>query len=121
MTRRPAGEPPTVLGLCSYTHDSAAALIVDGHLVGFAEEERLVGDKHTKEYPARAIAWLLADNDLAPEQVAAVSYNFQAHRYLDALAQIPGQLFHPASRDLVAPRVRSFARVASRTRARMRD
>jgi carbamoyltransferase len=110
-----------VLGLCSYTHDSAAALIVDGHLVGFAEEERLAANKHTKEYPGRAVAWLLADNDLAPEQVTAVSYNFQAHRYLGALAQIPGQLFHAASRDRVTSRVRSFARVASRTRARMRD
>lgn len=32
-----------VLGLCSFTHDSAAALFVDGALVGFVEEERLSG------------------------------------------------------------------------------
>lgn len=34
-----------ILGLCAYTHDSAAALLVDGHLVGFCEEERLDGVK----------------------------------------------------------------------------
>lgn len=121
MTRsRPSG-PSVVLGLCSYTHDSAAALIVDGHLVGFCEEERLVGDKHTQAYPAQAIAWLLAEDGLEPEQVSAVGYNFQAHRYLSALAQVPGQLVHPADRDRVWARARSFARVAGRTRARMRE
>ena len=32
---------PNVLGLCSFTHDSAAALISGGQLTGMAEEERL--------------------------------------------------------------------------------
>jgi carbamoyltransferase len=93
-----AGRPSAVLGLCSYTHDSAAALIVDGDLVGFVEEERLAGEKHTKAYPARAVAWLLAEAGLAAGQVTAVGYNFQARRYLAALAQVPGQLWHPATR-----------------------
>ena len=48
-----------VLGLCAYTHDSAAALLVDGHLIGFVEEERLDGVKHSKAYPAHGVAWLL--------------------------------------------------------------
>lgn len=123
MTRRRSApsSPPVVLGLCSYTHDSAAALIVDNMLVGFAEEERLIGDKHTKAYPAQAVAWLLAEAGLAPEQVTAIGYNFQAHRYLGALAQVPGQLLRPATRKRVVPRARSFARVSGRTRARMRE
>lgn len=121
MTRRWRSGPSVVLGLCSYTHDSAAALIVDGRLVGFCEEERLVGDKHTKAYPAEAIAWLLAEGGLGPEQVSAVGYNFQAHRYLGALTQIPRQLVNPANRDRAWARARSFARVASHTRARMRE
>lgn len=45
---------PTVLGLCSFTHDSAAALISGGSLTGMAEEERLSGVKHTRDYPAGA-------------------------------------------------------------------
>ncbi len=55
MTRRasrPTGShQEVILGLCSFTHDSAAALIVDGELVGFCEEERLSGVKHTAAYP----------------------------------------------------------------------
>ena len=46
---------PNVLGLCSFTHDSAAALITGGQLTGMAEEERLSGVKHTREYPAAAV------------------------------------------------------------------
>ncbi|MGH3935545.1 MAG: carbamoyltransferase N-terminal domain-containing protein [Pseudonocardiaceae bacterium] len=122
IQRKPAASrPPMVLGLCSYTHDSAAALIVDGQLIGFAEEERLVGDKHTKAYPAQAVAWLLAEAELAPEQVTAVGYNFQTHRYLGALAQVPGQLLRAAQRERVLARARSFVRVAGRTQARMRE
>ena len=34
-------EAPVVLGLCSFTHDSAAALAAGGRLVGMAVEERL--------------------------------------------------------------------------------
>lgn len=109
-----------VLGLCSYTHDSSAALIVNGALVGFAEEERLVGDKHTKAYPAHAVAWLLAENGLAADDVDVVGYNFQAHRYLGALPQVPGQLIRRAERERAFARARSFADVASRTRARTR-
>lgn len=121
MTRRGTGGPSVVLGLCSYTHDSAAALIVDGHLVGFCEEERLSGDKHTKAYPDQAITWLLADDGLHPEQVSAIGYNFQAHRYLAALVQVPGQLAHAADRGRVWARARSFARVAGRTRTRTQE
>lgn len=123
MTRRRSvpDRSSVVLGLCSFTHDSAAALIVDGHLVGFAEEERLVGDKHTKAYPAQAVDWLLGENGLAPEHVTAVGYNFQAYRYFAALAQVPGQLLRPAGRQRAVARARSFARVAGRTKARMRE
>lgn len=110
-----------VLGLCSYTHDSAAALVIDGNLVGFAEEERLVGDKHTSAYPAQAVSWLLAEAGIAPEHVTAVGYNFQAHRYLGALALIPGQLIHPVTRSRALPRGRSFMRVARHTRARLHE
>lgn len=58
---RPASRS-VVLGLCTFTHDSAAALLVDGQLIGFVEEERLSGDKHTKAYPTNAVAWLLTED-----------------------------------------------------------
>ncbi|MGH3978441.1 MAG: carbamoyltransferase family protein [Pseudonocardiaceae bacterium] len=121
MTRHQPNGRSVELGLCSYTHDSAAALIVDGHLVGFCEEERLAGHKHTKAYPAQAIAWLLDEVGLHPEQVSAVGYNFQTHRYLGILTQVPSQLIHRTDRNRAWARARSFVRVAGRTRARMRQ
>src|SRR3954469_18460358 len=77
---------PVVLGLCSYTHDSAAALIVGDELVGFAEEERLTGIKHTSAFPRETVTWLLNTAGLEPAAVDIVAYNFDGRRYLDALA-----------------------------------
>ncbi len=40
-----------VLGLSFYYHDSAAALVKDGVLVGAAEEERFSRVKHDSGFP----------------------------------------------------------------------
>jgi carbamoyltransferase len=109
-----------MLGLCSYTHDSAAALMVNGDLVGFCEEERLVGDKHTKAYPAQSIEWLLTENGLTARDVNAVGYNFQANGYLRALLGTPSHILNPVTRGRALPRATSFARVSARTRARQK-
>jgi carbamoyltransferase len=117
---RTAIDPSVVLGLCAYTHDSAAALLVGGELVGFAEEERLTGEKHTKAFPALAVDWLLAEAGLQPGQVTAVGYNFQPDGYRSVTAQLPGQFTNSATRKRALPRARSFAMVAQRTEARLR-
>ncbi|MEU6073447.1 carbamoyltransferase C-terminal domain-containing protein [Micromonospora sp. NPDC047074] len=110
-----------VLGLCAYTHDSAAALLVDGHLVGFVEEERLDGVKHSKAYPAHGVTWLLGEASLSPSDVTTVAYNFDGRRYLGALGQLPSHLRQAASRARAVPRARSFTTVHRRYQARMRD
>lgn len=112
---------PTVLGVCAFTHDSAAALIAGGRLVGFCEEERLSGQKHTSAYPTRAVSWLLSEAGLTPGQVNVVGYNFQPGRYLSAMAGIPGQLMRPSTRGRTLPRAASFVKVAARTRTRLRQ
>ncbi|GAA4935958.1 carbamoyltransferase C-terminal domain-containing protein [Streptomonospora halophila] len=112
--------PSVILGLCSYTHDSSAALLVNGELIGFVEEERLSERKHTADYPARAIAWLLARANLTAADVDAVAYNFQPSRYL---AEVPAALqltLSPAARDRALARARGFAKVAVRTQRRIR-
>lgn len=76
------GRPHAVLGLCSFTHDSAAALLVDGALVGFVEEERLSAVKHTRAYPARAVEWLLRRAGITADEVTEVAYNFHPLRSL---------------------------------------
>jgi carbamoyltransferase len=112
--------PPVVLGLCSYTHDSSAALLMDGELIGFVEEERLSEQKHTNLYPSRAVAWLLDQAKLTATDVDAVAYNFRPSRYL---AEAPAALrlaLSSASRDRALARARGFTKVAVRTQHRLR-
>jgi carbamoyltransferase len=111
---------PRVLGLCSFTHDSAAALIADGNFTGMAEEERLSGVKHTRDYPAKAVEWLLNDKGLSRTDVDVVAYNFAGHRYLAGIAGTPVHLMRAATRSRALPRAASFAVVHHRFRQRMK-
>jgi carbamoyltransferase len=81
-----------VLGVNAVFHDPAAALIVDGRIVGAAEEERFSRRKHGKrpvpfstwELPEKAAAWCLAEAGLEPAELDAVAYSYDP-----ALAQQP--------------------------------
>jgi carbamoyltransferase len=122
VSSRPARthESDVVLGLCAYTHDSAAALLVNGALIGFAEEERLIGDKHTKAFPAQAVDWLLREAGITRSDITAVGYNFQPNGYLRALSATPRHLLANETRVRALPRAGSFVKVYRRTRARLR-
>jgi carbamoyltransferase len=63
-----------ILGISAFYHDSAAALVVDGEIVGAAQEERFSRLKHDAGFPARAVAWCLADAKLRPEQLDYVAF-----------------------------------------------
>ncbi|MEW9533602.1 carbamoyltransferase [Microbispora sp. NPDC049125] len=115
LTSPPAATSTVTLGLCSYTHDSSAALLVGGELVGFVEEERLSQVKHTRAYPARAVDWLLVEAGLTPDDVGVLAYNFHGPRYLGALPGTIGMLGSAATRGRLLPRARSFVKVAART------
>ncbi|GAA1393451.1 carbamoyltransferase C-terminal domain-containing protein [Catellatospora coxensis] len=110
-----------ILGLCANTHDSAAALLVDGELIGFCEEERLDGIKHSKAFPQHSIDWLLNQAGLTAASVTTVAYNFRPERYWGALRQTPGQLMRTATVGRALPRAASFVKVARRTRARLAE
>lgn len=110
---------PVALGLCSGTHDSAAALIADGRLIGLVEEERLNGEKHTKAYPERAIAWLLEQAGMTEQHVTDVAYNFSPRRYLKGT--VPVRHLSPVTARRALPRARSFALVHRRAAERMRQ
>ncbi|GFE25746.1 carbamoyltransferase family protein [Streptomyces nigrescens] len=113
--------PSAILGLCAFTHDSAAALLVDGELVGFVEEERLSQEKHTRDYPRHAIEWLLDEAGIKPADVDAVAYNFQPARYL---AETPAALrfaLAGPTRHRALPRAAGFAKVGLRTRRRVQS
>jgi carbamoyltransferase len=112
---------PVVLGLCSGTHDSSAALIVDGVLVGLVEEERLNGTKHTRAYPEQSIGWLLRQAGLTPGQVTHVAYNFDPRRYLAAAVATLPYLAHPVATRRALPRARAFAQAYRNGRVRFQQ
>lgn len=63
-----------ILGLNYHHADSAACLLIDGKLVGAVAEERLgKREKHTSDFPANAIRWLLADNGLKVSDLTHVA------------------------------------------------
>jgi carbamoyltransferase len=60
-----------VLGISAFYHDSAAALIEDGRLVGAAQEERFTRKKHDSGFPEKALQYCL---DTAGIKLADVDY-----------------------------------------------
>src|SRR3954447_15333108 len=72
------------LGINAIFHDPAAALVIDGRVVGAAEEERFSRRKHGKrpvpfsawELPELSLRWLLAEAGLRPGDLDAVAYSF---------------------------------------------
>ena len=46
-----------ILGFDCYGHDSAAAILRDGELLGLVEEERFLRRKHVSDFPINAINW----------------------------------------------------------------
>jgi carbamoyltransferase len=63
-----------ILGVNCYKHDAAAALLVDGVLVGASEEERFTRRKHDADYPRNAIEYLLSHAGLKPADIDHVAY-----------------------------------------------
>jgi carbamoyltransferase len=81
-----------VLGINAIFHDPAAALIIDGHVVAAAEEERFSRRKHGKrpvpfsawELPELSAAWCLKAAGLRPGDLDAVAYSFDPGLTRDA-------------------------------------
>lgn len=67
-----------VLGLSGAVfHDASAALVIDGHVVAAAEEERFIRDKHAKgQFPLQSAKWCLEHAGIKPEQLDAVAFPY---------------------------------------------
>ena len=63
-----------ILGVSSFYHDSAAALVVDGDVVAAAQEERFTRKKHDAGFPAHAIGYVLEEAGLSLSQVDHVAF-----------------------------------------------
>jgi carbamoyltransferase len=66
--------PVHILGISAFYHDSAAALLRDGEIVAAAQEERFSRKKHDPGFPARAIAYCLAEAGIAPSDLNHVVF-----------------------------------------------
>ena len=62
------------LGISCYYHDSAAAILKDGHVVAAVEEERFSRKKFDDGFPNMAIDWCLQEAGIKPEQIDSVAF-----------------------------------------------
>ena len=53
-----------ILGISAYYHDSSAALIKEGEILGAVQEERFSRIKHDSSFPSKSISWLLKSNKI---------------------------------------------------------
>jgi carbamoyltransferase len=58
-----------LLGLSAFYHDSAAALVEDGHIVAAAQEERFSRKRHDAGFPAEAIRYCLTAGGVDLDEV----------------------------------------------------
>ena len=63
-----------ILGIACGYHDSSAALILDGVVIGAMEEERFTGIKHDSTFPTNAINWLYKDNKITGDDISVVTF-----------------------------------------------
>ena len=62
------------LGKSCYYHDSAAALLHDGHVIAAVEEERFSRKKFDDGFPKFAIDWCLKESGITPDQIDSVAF-----------------------------------------------
>jgi carbamoyltransferase len=58
-----------ILGISAFYHDSAAALVTDGHIVAAAQEERFSRRKHDARFPVNALRYCLDEAGIALDAV----------------------------------------------------
>lgn len=63
-----------VLGVSCFFHDSAASLIVDGHIIAAAQEERFTRKKHDPGFPKRAVEYCLRAGHTSLREVDAIVF-----------------------------------------------
>ena len=63
-----------ILGVSAFYHDSAAALIDEGHILAAAQEERFTRKKHDAAFPKQAITYCLEEARLTLDQIDYVAF-----------------------------------------------
>ncbi len=63
-----------ILGISAFYHDSAAALLVDGDIIGAAQEERFTRKKNDARFPKSAIDYVLKEGGISFSKVDYVVF-----------------------------------------------
>jgi carbamoyltransferase len=63
-----------ILGISAFYHDSAAALVRDGHIVAAAQEERFTRKKHDHDFPENAVLYCLQEEGIDISEVDIVAF-----------------------------------------------
>jgi len=64
----------TILGISSFYHDSAAAIIQDGEIVAAAQEERFSRIKHDANFPSNAVSYCLDEAGISASELDSVVF-----------------------------------------------
>ncbi|MEM7123453.1 MAG: carbamoyltransferase C-terminal domain-containing protein [Pseudomonadota bacterium] len=77
-------QPQHYLGIFEGHFDPAVAIVRDGRLIAYAEEERFIRNKHAyRVYPARSLAYCLEAAGIGPGDVAGIGINWDVEAYGD--------------------------------------
>src|SRR6187455_1464602 len=63
-----------ILGINAASHNTSAALLCDGALVAFAEEERFNRERYTMAFPDGAVRYCLDEAGIGPDGVDLVAF-----------------------------------------------
>jgi carbamoyltransferase len=63
-----------ILGISAFYHDSAAAIIKDGHILAAAQEERFTRIKHDQNFPLNAIKYCLKEAGISAQWLNYVAF-----------------------------------------------
>jgi len=63
-----------ILGISSFYHDAAAALLKDGEIIAAAQEERFTRKKHDFEFPIHAIRYCLREAGIGASDLDEVGF-----------------------------------------------
>ncbi len=77
----------SILGLSAFYHDSAAALVDDGHIVAAAQEERFTRIKHDSAFPTQAARYCLEAAEMELEDLDYVAFYDKPLQKFDRLIE----------------------------------
>ena len=63
-----------ILGISSFYHDSAAAIIQQGEIIAAAQEERFTRKKHDPNFPTNAVSYCLKEAGLTINELDAIVF-----------------------------------------------